>query len=385
MNERLGLSILADLLEWTDEATHEYPWLKFMARYKYDGYQDFVAGKRFVESLISWLKQFPSVEERRVAYSFVRKRLVYFGPAEMNHLVRLAFPETIRPRLGRMVGEKLGIDGSMIWSDSQATAEYIRLLRASLFFGLSDGARIDVFRRVNAGLISNEQVLVATQIHDTKWTSVLRKLRDEQGDPSARFEFIFLLDDFTASGSTLLRLDDDGRTWTGKLVRFWDDVQPYLRTHFTKHWVLGVHHYVASHEAASKVREREQSVRKTRTRNGIVAKLQRLLRPSGRAWAWFPRVEFSFGTVLPPQLKLDATRDAAFLSLVDRYYDSSIETKHTQVGGDSVARGFGGCALPVVLDHNTPNNSVALLWAESTGKDGRHAMRPLFRRRQRHV
>lgn len=385
MNEGLGLKILADLLEWTDEATREYPWLKFMARYKYDGYQDFVAGKRFIETLISWLKQFPRVEERRSAYAFVRNRLVYLGPAEMNHLVRLAYPETVRPRLARMVGEKLEIEEYLIWSTPRAKDEYMRLLRASLFFGLSDGARIDVFRRAHSGIISNEQVLLATQIHDSKWKSVLKKLRDEQRDPSARFQFVFLLDDFTASGSTLVRLDDDDSTWTGKLVRFWEDVRPYVRTHFTPNWVLGVHHYVASNEAAHIVQEREAAVRKARRGSGWRSWVKRIVPRLGSGGDWFRAVEFTFGTVLPSALKLDAVRDATMLELVDKFYDPSIETKHTQVGGDSVARGFGESALPLVLDHNTPNNSVALLWAESAGKNGKHAMRPLFRRRQRHV
>ena len=53
--------------------------------------------------------------------------------------------------------------------------------------------------------------------------------------------------------------------------------------------------------------------------------------------------------------------------------------------------GYGGCALPLILDHNTPNNSMPLLWAETVGSpkvDGMAAvpaMRPLFRRRQRHI
>ena len=39
---------------------------------------------------------------------------------------------------------------------------------------------------------------------------------------------------------------------------------------------------------------------------------------------------------------------------------------------------------PLVLEHNTPNNSVALLWAETAGGDTALAMRPLFRQRRRH-
>jgi hypothetical protein len=258
----------------------------------------------------------------------------------------------------------------LVWSHQEGEGRYNKLLRSSLFFGLSDGARIDVFRRANSGIISNEQVLVATQIHDTKWRSVRRKLAKEltkDPDGDAKFEFVFLLDDFTASGATLIRYEEDEKEWTGKLVRFWDEVSPRLDSHFTSNWTLVVHHYVASHDAQEKVREREDRIRRDRSSD------------------WFSTpVVFSFGTVLSPELKLNESTDAEFLSLVDTYYDPSIETVHTMVGGSSVARGFGDCALPLVLDHNTPNNSVALLWAESEGKRG-PAMRPLFRRRQRHV
>jgi len=74
-----------------------------------------------------------------------------------------------------------------------------------------------------------------------------------------------------------------------------------------------------------------------------------------------------------------------FARLVEVYYDKAVESRHTQVGGDGVRWGFGDCALPLVLEHNTPNNTIALLWAETSGGAGLHAMRPLFRRRQRHV
>jgi hypothetical protein len=72
------------------------------------------------------------------------------------------------------------------------------------------------------------------------------------------------------------------------------------------------------------------------------------------------------------------------MQLVDRYYDPAVETKSIRVGGTDARLGFGQGALPLILEHNTPNNSVALLWAETDGGNGHHAMRPLFRRRQRH-
>ena len=47
--------------------------------------------------------------------------------------------------------------------------------------------------------------------------------------------------------------------------------------------------------------------------------------------------------------------------------------------------GYADCALPVVLEHNTPNDGVPNSWAETEG-DARndYAMEPLFFRRDRH-
>jgi hypothetical protein len=101
---------------------------------------------------------------------------------------------------------------------------------------------------------------------------------------------------------------------------------------------------------------------------------------------WFPAVEFTFGMILPADLTVTSERYPDFIRLVERCYDPSIQSTHTSVGGtEDVKLGFGNCALPLVLEHNTPNNSIALLWADTEGGDGKHAMRPLFRRRQRHV
>ena len=87
--------------------------------------------------------------------------------------------------------------------------------------------------------------------------------------------------------------------------------------------------------------------------------------------------------VLPQSVCVTETTHPKFWPLTQKYYDASIEDKHTDVGGGDVRLGFGGAALPLILEHNTPNNSVALLWAETDGVEG-VPMRPLFRRRQRH-
>jgi len=357
---------ISALLEWDDEkARAEIAWLRLMSRMKYDDYQEFLAGIRFIESLADWLQQF-SRDERQHAYAFIRSRLVFFSVGEMRHLVELLFPDTVEPRLLTCAAHIAGIPRYQVWANRDASELYRKLLRKSIFVELSDGARLDVFRRANEGRISNEQVVTAPRINKAKWDDMRSELRKDLDDDAARFAFVFLVDDFTASGMTLLRKTDEG--WKGKLQHCWDDMKDVLSTHFEPDWTLVVHHYVATSQAVTAIEER----------NSLKA-------TESEADKWFERVEFTWGTVLPPQFKVSPEDEPEFATLVETYYDDFVETRHMKVGGKDGRWGFGECGLPLVLEHNTPNNSIALLWAETPGAPDKHAMRPLFRRRQRHV
>src|SRR5437588_5785285 len=154
MNQELALNVLSMIMDWDIErARKEDAWLRLMSRIKYDGYQDYLAGARFVESLANWLQQFEA-SERETAYHFIRNHLVYVGPAEMQHLVELTYPETIQPRLLASLADRLRVPKYRVWAQAETAAAYELLLRKTLFLGLSDGARIDAFRRANVGLIS---------------------------------------------------------------------------------------------------------------------------------------------------------------------------------------------------------------------------------------
>jgi hypothetical protein len=345
----------------------EFRWLELMSRMKYDSYQDFLAGMRFIESLADWLQQF-APPERDVAYAFVRNNLVFISPAEMRHLVELFYPETIQPRLIRNVADTYGIPQYRVWAESRATSLYEALLRKTLFIELSDGGRIDIFRRANAGVIGNEQIVTAPRIHRAKWEDLLKDLRKASGRADERFSLVYLVDDFVGSGTTLLR-EEDG-VWKGKLLRFWEDMIDVgaAEKYFEPGWKLCVHHYLSTHQADQVVTERDQAVQKARGQGN-----------------WFESVEFSCGMRLPADFPVKLENHPAFAPLVQKYYDESIEDEHIKKGGTNARLGFGRCALPLILEHNTPNNSIALLWAETTGENGQHAMRPLFRRRQRHT
>lgn len=368
MNEGLALRLLEQVMDW-DNATalQETTWLRLMSQFKYDNYHDYLAGARFIGRLADWLQQFRR-EHRHAAYDYVRRNLIFVSLPEMRHLVDRFYPETIERDLATAVAEKLGVPSFLVWSHPEAEDVFDDVSRKTLYLGLSDGARIDTFRRLNEGRISNEQVIVATQIHSEKWDEVLRKLRNARQNPSAKFERVFLIDDFVGSGKTLLRWEEEEKKWDGKLIKFYREAEPYFATHFEDDWSLHIHHYLASFGGHDAVQQTECA------------------RAAASPADWFKHVKFTFGWVLPETLPLDRQRDAEFWELTERYYDPAIQTKATAVGGEHVKRGFGDCGLPLILEHNTPNNSLALLWAESpsAGTEDQHAMRPLFRRAQRH-
>ena len=84
--------------------------------------------------------------------------------------------------------------------------------------GLSDGARIDTIRRAYSGVLSNEQFVFSTQVDTEKWRDLLDSLRDDLQDPAARFRLVYLIDDFTGTGTSFLRFDKEKNKWKGKLI-----------------------------------------------------------------------------------------------------------------------------------------------------------------------
>src|ERR1700730_2310167 len=109
MKDATAEKLLAHLLQWgPQDVARERPVLQAMASYKYDEYQQFSAGMRFVESLARWLDQFKSAEEKQIAYDFVKHKLLFCSSREMNHLVGVAYPDHIRPFLLRRTAASLG-------------------------------------------------------------------------------------------------------------------------------------------------------------------------------------------------------------------------------------------------------------------------------------
>jgi hypothetical protein len=310
MNQDFILGRLSDLMAWDDDkARQEFAWLRLMSRMKYDDYQDFLAGMRFIESLADWLQQFPT-EDRAVAYDFVRQHLIFISPSEMRHLVELFYPETVQPRLLKRVAEIHGIPKYEVWSNPAAVSTYEKLLRKTLFIELSDGGRIDIFRRANAG-INNEQIVTAPRINKSKWDELLKDLRKATKTADDRFTLVYLVDDFTASGTTLLR-NEEG-VWKGKLWRFWEDISgdEVMASHFEDGWTLCVHHYISTFKSEDKVEQHCNELRKEQGGPG-----------------WFRTIEFSQGMSLGREVQVTSQSHPEFARLIQDYYDDKIENEH---------------------------------------------------------
>lgn len=136
----MALGLIMRLMKWDDSrATREFEWLKLMAAVKYDGYADFRSGVRFLENLITWIKQFDD-PDRPAAYQFIRRRLIYVSPAEMLQLVESFFPEVVAPQLREAVAAKMNIPAYEAWATSEALVEYEIAKRKTLL------ERIDIQR-----------------------------------------------------------------------------------------------------------------------------------------------------------------------------------------------------------------------------------------------
>lgn len=354
MKDELAQVLLAKVMNWTDEENAaERPYLQVMAAHKYDEYQQFSPGMRFIESLALWLNQFQTVEERKIAYDFVKSRMVFISGAEMEHLVASAYSDIIRYQLIEKIAGQLGIPEYMVASIT-SKLEFKVLLRQSLFLGLSDGAHTDIFRRRNFSLISYEQVYQTYEISDERAGSMLQELKSDLSEiigreptkDEVRFKAIFLLDDFSATGQTYLR--SEGKTFKGKIAKFYDQVEKpdsaLSRLIDFRDASLYIVLYIATDRSIAHLEE------------------QLILMCEGSPAIHKVKAVYRLDKNCP----LDESTDSQFLAVIKdgKYYDgTTLEDKHTAMGGTDVKYGFGECRLPVILGHNSPNNSISHLWA----------------------
>lgn len=345
-----------------------------MAKYKYDDYQQYSAGMRFIERLALWLNQFKD-SDKGVALKFIREKLIFISQPEMNSLVSSAFPDVIRNSFIRDVSQIIKLPEYNVAKIVSST-EYRKLIRQSLFCGMSDGAKMEFFRRSNTGIISHEQIYQTHELSGeragkmkTELVKDLKRILETEiiSDNECKFKRVFLLDDFSASGTSYLKYEQKGseRLAKGKIAAFYKNIweSSELREVFDiEELKIYVIIYLCTEQAKNLIESNFAELEKTYQRKPELICLH----------------------VVPNKDKLSAVSDDEIVELCnnDGYYDRELlEDEHTkQGGGQGVKMGFGQCALPLVLFHNTPNNSVPLLWSY----DSSEKFKGLFPRIPRH-
>lgn len=365
MKDTNARALLAKVMGWEDQDDlKSVPGLLLLAQYKYDNYQRFNHGQRFIESLALWLKQFPA-SDRELAFRLVNEKLIFVSEGEFSHLVQTAYPDWIVPERIRMVSEETGISSFRV-AAIEDSKRFEELCLKSLYLGLSDGARTNEIRRASNGEIGNEQIWQAYELSDEKASDMVEKLQSELEksgfkSSSAKFNLIWLLDDFSGSGNTYIRYDNDKKKFKGKIKKIYERLSRgdlVDKDHYEVFLLL----YVATRQALDHI---EYWAGRFASENGVKPLKVKVLH------------------LIEQETSLLSENDEDFRAIIDsdEYYDHQFFDENIKVGGTNTAKyGFANCALPVVLCHNTPNNSVFMLWGPETSKK----FQGLFPRASRH-
>ena len=375
MRNDIAQALMLNVLDGAsfEEIDEARKYFQNMAKYKYDDYQQFYPGMRFIERFALWLNQFDD-QDKKAALEFIRRKLIFISQAEMNLLVASAFPDVIREHLIKDVAVQINEAEHRV-KKILATNEYKKLLRQSLFCGMSDGAKIEFFRRSNAGIISHEQIYLTHELSDERAGKMKEKLledlkkglnTDQVPAGDQKFKRVFLLDDFSASGTSYLKISEKNgkKEAKGKIAAFYKSIfnNEGLKEVFDLEQLkVYVILYLCTEQAKNQI---EKNFAELHNLHGH-------------------KPELICIHVIPNSDKLSELNDADIVNLCkkEKYYDADeLEDEHTRQGGSNVKMGFGECALPVVLFHNTPNNSVPLLWSY----DESEKFKGLFPRIPRH-
>lgn len=358
MKDELAERTLARQMGWEEEDETErlraaVGDLQALARLKYDSYGMFRPGVKFLESLVGWLDQFDPAE-REDALRFVLGGLLFLPFAEIDHLISCVYPDFVRQALLDRVARVTEQERFHV-TRLAAEPAFRELQRRTLVLGLSDGARLDQLRRASPSLSTE-------QFHPTYWVEgaaledrrqALAEALEQYGlsDAENTFAQVILVDDFSGSGFSMLRANAGGG-YAGKLWR----IQKLLQDH-PQHFADNVEVLIVLYVATAQARDH----------------LNRLMTQAGLNW------DLRAVMQLPDEIRV-TQRWPSVSALCNKYYDALLDDHHK----GSVPLGFEQCELPLVLQHNTPNNSICLLWGDTVGRDGARPLRALFPRYERH-
>lgn len=356
MKESLVEQLLSKIMEWEDnKIVEELPKIQFMAEMKYDHYDQFMPGTRFLGSLSKWLSDFDK-EDRNIMFDFVKNKLIFISSSQMTYLITLLYRKCVSSALAHKTAEEMRIPPYKI-NGIKKSETYKREKRLALFIGLSDGAHMDVVRRV--GGLSNEQVLTNYYPDKDKLEDMRKELLNDSllkklDESDRKFNSLYLIDDFTASGTSFIRKKDIDQ-YKGKLTKIIDKffnskVNETSRELLLPNVDIHIIFCLATQCAISHI--------------------ENLLSEFIKSRGLEERISFDVRCVqiIPNRVADEIKNDTTLVDIIkkEKYINKkNVGTKSYKVGhGEQEYFGYGDGALPLVLSHNTPNNSILVLWQD---------------------
>ncbi len=366
--KQLLKNIIEPIVSDEDEAEEIFSELQFLAEYKYDYYEMYAPGRHFLEHFYIWIKQFDE-ENRKIALDLVRKHLIFISRREFEMLSGVLYWEKVRQIQFDLVSREQGIPRHKVSLIANSDA-LEKIERSSLYIGMSDGARIDYFRRQNIK-IGNEQVLSSYHVDRYKCDDMIKNLEKDCGD-GKRFGLVFLIDDFCASGSTLIRTQENGNL-KGTLSQLEAKNFPREKIENGKEIIVkpSLLDTLLSHNSEIYLCPMLATQKSVDHIQSLVHRLSSNLK----------NLKVRPAAILDESLSVNSGK-SPIGNLCVNYYQDRMGDEHT--GG--VTFGYKKCGLILTLHHNTPNNSLYLLWnrraIEAEGPCP--AFEPLFKRIERH-
>ena len=101
MKAELAERILTNIMNWDDLGLihQELEKIQIIAELKYDDYQQYTHGQRFIEKLSMWLRNFETDSNKKLAYDFIKENLIFISEEEMRQLVSVSFEMYMKPFL----------------------------------------------------------------------------------------------------------------------------------------------------------------------------------------------------------------------------------------------------------------------------------------------
>ena len=371
MKEGLGEKAVSKVMVWRtpEQAQGSHRRLRALAASGCGDYMRLRPGMRLVESMALWLSRFKP-DERQAAHGFVVKRVIFITRSRMEHAASIACPDLVAPPalIRQAADEPSG--RLLFWRvwEVLGSDEFRMLLAQCLLAGTSGGSHMDLFRSSSdGGDTGHEQALRPHEASGSRSSNLAGKLEDRmskyggRADPPALlFRNVLLIDDSSASGKPHLR----GPNAAGNIARFRESINgqrgqmpgPADKGDLRVHVLL----CAATDRAVDAIRDASR-------------------RP-------LPGVSLTVDAVraIPSGIKLGEDRGPDFCRLAsrdqDKYGRSTPPDRRIREGAsEKPYPWFGQCALPPVLRHNTPSNSLPILHASEKNFAGPH---PRIRRRK---